>query len=198
MSVRVFVPADSSALSVGADLVADAIHDEARRRDDRVDPIAVEPADRRPVKQGGGGKGAIAEAVNRFDVEARMVVVVADLDPVTKFQVRDEVLAAHRLTGFGATKLQDPAVNRRAVKVVIKTDHAERFGFRDVKRISDEGNDAIIDVAKLLLQIVQDWQHGAWRVALPVDQRLRQIQIKGRSARHDILPDHLINARRGV
>ena len=32
MSVRVFVPADSSALSVGADLVADAIRDEARRR----------------------------------------------------------------------------------------------------------------------------------------------------------------------
>ena len=32
MSVRVFVSADSSALSVGADLVADAIHDEARRR----------------------------------------------------------------------------------------------------------------------------------------------------------------------
>ena len=32
MSVRVFVSADSSALSVGADLVADAIRDEARRR----------------------------------------------------------------------------------------------------------------------------------------------------------------------
>ena len=32
MSVRVFVPADSSALSVGADRVADAISDEARRR----------------------------------------------------------------------------------------------------------------------------------------------------------------------
>jgi formate dehydrogenase iron-sulfur subunit len=31
MSVRIFVPADSSALSVGADLVASAIHDEARR-----------------------------------------------------------------------------------------------------------------------------------------------------------------------
>jgi formate dehydrogenase iron-sulfur subunit len=32
MSVRVFVSGDSSALSVGADLVADAIRDEARRR----------------------------------------------------------------------------------------------------------------------------------------------------------------------
>ncbi|HEY6734073.1 MAG TPA: formate dehydrogenase, partial [Roseiarcus sp.] len=32
MSVRVFISADSSALSVGADHVADAIHDEARRR----------------------------------------------------------------------------------------------------------------------------------------------------------------------
>ena len=32
MSARVFVPADSSALSVGADAVADAIRDEARRR----------------------------------------------------------------------------------------------------------------------------------------------------------------------
>src|SRR6202453_4092607 len=32
MTVRILVPADSSALSVGADLVADAIRDEARRR----------------------------------------------------------------------------------------------------------------------------------------------------------------------
>ena len=32
MSVRVFVPGDSSALSVGANAVADAILDEARRR----------------------------------------------------------------------------------------------------------------------------------------------------------------------
>ena len=32
MSARVFVSADSSALSVGADLVADAIRNEARRR----------------------------------------------------------------------------------------------------------------------------------------------------------------------
>ena len=32
MSVRVFVSADSSALSVGADRVSDAIRDEARRR----------------------------------------------------------------------------------------------------------------------------------------------------------------------
>ncbi len=32
MSARVFVSSDSSALSVGADRVADAIRDEARRR----------------------------------------------------------------------------------------------------------------------------------------------------------------------
>jgi hypothetical protein len=40
-----------------------------RRSDDRVDPIAVKSADGRPVKQGGGGKGAVAEAVNGLDVE---------------------------------------------------------------------------------------------------------------------------------
>jgi hypothetical protein len=43
----------------------------------------------------------------------------------------------------------------------------------------------------LLLQIVQDWQRGAWRIALTVDERLRQREIKGRSAGHDILPGHL-------
>ena len=32
MSLRVFISADSSALSVGAELIANAIHDEARRR----------------------------------------------------------------------------------------------------------------------------------------------------------------------
>ena len=54
--------------------------------DDRVDPIVVQAADRRPVKQGGGGKGAIAKAVNGFDVEAGMVVRVVDFDPVTEFE----------------------------------------------------------------------------------------------------------------
>src|ERR1700722_9786796 len=39
MSVRVFVSADSSSLSVGADVVADAIHDEARRRGLEIDLV---------------------------------------------------------------------------------------------------------------------------------------------------------------
>ena len=169
-----------------------------RSRDDRVDPIAVQAADRRPVKQGGGGKGAIAEAVNRFDVEAGMVVLVVELDPVTELEVRNEILTAHGLTGFGAAKLQLPAVHRRAAEVVIKADHAKRLGARDVQRISDERNSAIIYVTKLLLQIMQDWQRGARLVALAINQRSRQIQIKGRSARHDILPDHLINALGGL
>ena len=120
-----------------------------------------------------------------------MVVLVVDLDPVTEFKVRDEVLAPHGLTGFGATKLQHPAIKRRAVEIMIKADHAKRFGARDVQRICDEGDYAIIDVAELLLQIVQDWQRGAWRVALTVDERLRQREIKGRSAGHDILPGPL-------
>ena len=107
-----------------------------------------------------------------------MVVLVVDLDPVTEFKVRDEVLAAHGLTGFGATKLQHPAVDRRAVEIMIKADHAKRFGSRDVQRVGDQRDRGVVDVAELLLQIVQDWQRGAGRVALTVDQRLRQERSK--------------------
>jgi hypothetical protein len=76
-----------------------------RSRDDRVDPIAVQAADRRAVKQSGRGKRAIAEAVNRFDVERGIVVLVANLDAMLQFKMRNEVLASQGLTGFGAAKL---------------------------------------------------------------------------------------------
>jgi hypothetical protein len=145
-----------------------------RSRDNCVDPISVETTDWRPVKQGCRGKSAIAEAVNRFDVEGGMVVLVVDLDPMSGFKVRDKVFAPHRLAGFSATKLQHPAVNRRAVKIMIKADHAKRFGSRDIQRLRDQRDRGVVDVTKLLLQIVQDWQRSAWRVALTVDQRLRQ------------------------
>jgi hypothetical protein len=90
------------------------------------------------------------------------------------------------------------AINRRAVKVVIKADHAKRLSARDVQGVRNEGNDTIVDVAKLLLQIVQNWQRRARDVPLAIDQRPRQIQIKGRSARHDILPEPFINALGGA
>ena len=129
--------------------------------DDRVDAIAIETADRLAVEQGGGGEGAVAEAIDRFDVKARMVVLVVDLDPVTEVKVRNEVFASHGLTGFGAAKLQHPAVDRRAAEIVIEADHAERFGSRDVERVGDQRNGGVVDVAELLLQIVQDRQRRA-------------------------------------
>src|ERR1700689_340514 len=140
-----------------------------RCRDDRVEPIAVEAAHRRPVKQGGGGKSAIAEAVNGFDVEAGIFVLAVDLDPVMEFKIRDKVFATHGLTRFGATKLQHPAIKRRAVEIMIKADHAKRFGSRDIQRVRYKRDRGVVDVTKLLLQIVQDWQRGSWRVALTVD-----------------------------
>ena len=117
-----------------------------------------------------------------------MVVLVVDLDPVTEFKMRNEVFAPHGLTGFGAAKLKRPAIDRRAVKIVIKADHAERFGARDIQRVGDQRDRGVVDIAKLLLQIVQDRQRSAWRVALSVDERLRQRQIKGRSAGHNYPP----------
>jgi formate dehydrogenase iron-sulfur subunit len=69
MSVRVFVSADSSALSVGADVVADAIHDEARRRGLEIDLVRtgsrglfwLEPLVEVETAAGRVGYGPIAE-----------------------------------------------------------------------------------------------------------------------------------------
>ncbi len=98
-----------------------------------------------------------------------MVVFAVSLDPMTEFQVRDEVLAAQGLTGFGAAKLQLPAVHGRAAEVVVEADHAQRFGARDVQRIGYQRNRGVVNVTKVLLQFVQDRQRGSWRVTLPLD-----------------------------
>jgi hypothetical protein len=81
---------------------------------------------------------------------------------------------------------------------MIKTDHAKSFGARDIQRVGDQRDNSVIDVTELLLQVVQNWQRGAQRIALTIDQRSSQIQIKGRSARHGILPSlHKRCAREG-
>ena len=50
----------------------------------------------------------------------------------------NKVFAAHGLTGFCAAKLQHPAIDRRAAEIMIKADHAKRFGARDIERVRDE------------------------------------------------------------
>jgi formate dehydrogenase iron-sulfur subunit len=79
MSVRVFVSADSSALSVGADVVADAIHDEARRRGLEIDLVRtgsrglfwLEPLVEVETAAGRVGYGPIAanETAQLFDAD---------------------------------------------------------------------------------------------------------------------------------
>ena len=79
MSVRVFVPQDSSALSVGADLVAGAIVDEARRRGLDIELVRtgsrglfwLEPLVEVETAAGRLGYGPVApgEAAQLFDAE---------------------------------------------------------------------------------------------------------------------------------
>jgi hypothetical protein len=160
-----------------------------RRSDNRVDPIPIETADRRPVEERRGRQGAIAQAINGFDVEPGTVHFVVRLNPVMVFKVRHEVLASHGLTGFSAAKLQHAAIDGGAAEIVIKGDDTQCFGARDVERVRDQRDHIVVDIPEFFLQIMQDWQRRARDVPLAIDQRLRQIQIKGRSARHDILPE---------
>ena len=100
----------------------------------------------------------------------------------------NEVFASHGLTGFGAAKLQHPAVNRRTAEIVVETDDAEGFGSRDVERVGDQRDGGVVDIAELLQQIVQDRQRRARQRPLAIDQRSGQINIKSRSARQLIPP----------
>src|SRR5271154_5545679 len=70
----------------------------------------------------------------------------------------NEVFASRGLTRFGPAQLQHPAINWRAAKIVVKTDDAQRLGFRDVERIGDERDCRVVDVAELNLQIVKNGQ----------------------------------------
>src|ERR1700691_2197395 len=100
----------------------------------------------------------------------------------------NEVFASHGLTGFGAAKFQDPAVNRRTAEIVVETDDAEGFSSRDVERIGDQRDGGVVDIAELLQQIVEDRQRGARQRPLAIDQRSGQINIKSGSARQLIPP----------
>ena len=74
--------------------------------DDRVETIAVEPADRLAVEQRGGRERAIAEAIDRLDVKPAAAVRPVNHRRRAGAEMGDQILAAHRLTGFGAAQLQ--------------------------------------------------------------------------------------------
>jgi hypothetical protein len=125
-----------------------------RARDNLINAIPIEPADWLTVEQSGRGEGAIAQAVDRFDVKIAAAVSAIDQDAVTGLKMGNEFFAPHGLTGFGAAKLQHSAVDRQATEIMIKAHHAQRLRFRDIEGIGHQRDSSVVYIAKPLLQIV--------------------------------------------
>ncbi len=146
--------------------------------------MGVEPADRLAVEQRGGRKRAIAQAIDGLDDERRARVGVVDLDAVRVAEVRDQVLAAERLTGFRAAELERRPVDRRASEIVVEAHHAQDFGLGEIERLRDRGYRGVVDIAEALLQGVQDRQNGAGLSALRRDHGARLGLVPRRPALH--------------
>src|SRR5271163_5010376 len=125
----------------------------------------------------------MAKAIDGLDAE-RSARRPIDLEAVGASEVGDKILAAERLTGFGAAEFENRAVGRLGSKIMIEADNADRLGLGDVERLGDEGDRGAVDVAETLLQIMQDRQHGSGFAAPSIDQRARLLITPGRLAQH--------------
>src|SRR5208282_42485 len=104
-------------------------------------------------------------------------------------EMGDEGLATHCLTGFRAAELQHPAVERSPAEVVIKTDDAKRLRARYVERVGHQRDGRIVDIAELMLEVVQDRQRRARQRSLTINDFLRQSWVERRSGGHRNPPE---------
>ena len=103
-------------------------------------------------------------------------------------KMRHKVLAAHRLARFGAAKLQDRPIDRRAAKIVVEGDDAMNLGPRQIERLRNEADGGVVDIAKVSLQGVQNRQHRAVERPMVFNDPARIIGVPGRTARHRFAP----------
>ena len=96
----------------------------------------------------------------------------------------DEVLAAHRLAGFRPAHLQHPPVDGAAPEVMVEADHAERLGPGDVERVRQQRDGVVVDIAELMLEIVQDRQRRSGRRSSAGDQFTREFNVESRPCGH--------------
>jgi hypothetical protein len=129
--------------------------------DDGVDLVAIEPADWFAVEQRRGRERTIAEAIDGLDVKRRGAVGVIHCNAVRVAKMGDQVFTAERLARFGPAKLELRPCKRGAAKIVIEADDAENLGAREIERLGDLGDRRVVDIAKAVLQCVEDRQRGA-------------------------------------
>src|SRR5271166_1871751 len=115
-------------------------------------------------------------------VGARLRVI--NRNAVAGFEMLDQILAAHRLARFGAAEFHDPSSDGRASEIVIEADDAESFRPGNVERIRHQADGGSVDIAELILEIVQNRQRRAGRRALAVDYFLREFHIERRFGGH--------------
>src|SRR5208337_4553773 len=119
-----------------------------------------------------------------LDVQSRAVLRRIDRKAVTSLKMGDEVFAPHRLTGFRPAKLQYPPLDRGTTEVVIEAHHPERLSLRDVERLGHQRDGLLVDIAELMLEIVQDRQRRPWRRSPAFYQCSRQPCLEGRFRGH--------------
>src|SRR6185437_16895709 len=137
----------------------------------------------------------MAEAIHRLDYHAAGVGIGDEA--VAMFEVGDEILAAGRLTGFGATDLQHRPVYRSTAEILIETDDADGVRPGDVERRGDQRDRRCVDIAEALHEIVQDRQHGALLALSSFDERIGfRLAPIGMHHRIASRPTHIAGHRR--
>ena len=152
---------------------------------DGIEQLFINATDQCAVDQRRRTKRAIAEAIHRFDRQMTRRRGAIDLHTLFGFEMVNQILAAHGLTGFGAAEFDNALAGRGFPKVMIKGDGAVDFGLRHIQRVGDEGHSAAVHIAEIILQSVQDRKGRALQVLQFIDDLRSFCLIPVSVVRHD-------------
>ena len=144
------------------------------------------------VHEGARAVGAEAEAVDRLhrDLAVRRRAVPIDAEAGEDIGVKS--VRSHGLAGLGAAQLHLMLARGGTAEVVVERDAAMHLGPRQVQRVRDEWNGALVDVAKGFLQGVEDGERGAFEMRMVGDDAGRTLRAPWLMLQHCSYPDELV------
>ena len=136
----------------------------------------------RAIDHGRRGYGAQAEAIDRFERDAAIGSGRPEGNAEPRLGVRRQGLAARGLASLRPAELEDVPAGRRPPEIVIKCNDAVHLGAGDIERLGDQRLGRFVDIAKFLLQSVQDRQHRAFEIEAAPNSLESDIFIPGNRA----------------
>src|SRR5882724_3026835 len=108
-----------------------------------------------------GRTGAVAEAIDRLERKRTVMCGFVEIHAQLCLGVLDQLIGAHRLTGFRATEINRMTSRRRRAEVVIETDHAMDFCPRQIECLRNLRDGLAGHIAESILNAMQNRQQSS-------------------------------------